>query len=67
MERRYEERCSSFTILEGRAAKGGTRNYTIERSAENATTYLAVCTLIQGKQKKQALVEALKEAVVELK
>eukprot|EP00957_Ditylum_brightwellii_P061008 4630942-Ditylum_brightwellii.AAC.1 len=38
-----------------------------ERSAENAITYLAVQTLIQGKQKKQKLVEALKEAVAELK
>eukprot|EP00957_Ditylum_brightwellii_P166385 12665912-Ditylum_brightwellii.AAC.1 len=30
-------------------------------------TYLAVQTLTQGKQKKQKLVEALKEAVTELK
>eukprot|EP00957_Ditylum_brightwellii_P187362 14269961-Ditylum_brightwellii.AAC.1 len=42
MERRYEERSSSFTISKGRAAKG-------------------------GKQKKQALLKALKEAVAELK
>eukprot|EP00957_Ditylum_brightwellii_P183515 13979055-Ditylum_brightwellii.AAC.1 len=53
--------------LKGSTAKGGIRNFIIERSAENAITYLAVRTLIQGKQKKQKLVEALKEAVAELK
>eukprot|EP00957_Ditylum_brightwellii_P035774 2712462-Ditylum_brightwellii.AAC.1 len=67
MERRFEERASSFTISKGRAAKGGIRNYIIGRSAENVITYLAVQTLIQGKQQKQKLVEALKEAVAELK
>ena len=67
MERRFEEKPSKFTISKGRAAKGGVRNYIIDRSAENAMTYLAVRTLIQGKQKKQKLEEALKEAVAELK
>eukprot|EP00957_Ditylum_brightwellii_P040793 3088579-Ditylum_brightwellii.AAC.1 len=67
MERRFEERSSSFTISKGRAAKRGSRNFIIERSADNATTYLAVQTLIQGKQKKQTSVKAFKEAVVELK
>ena len=42
MERRFEERASKFMISKGRAAKGGVRNYIIERSAENAMTYLAV-------------------------
>eukprot|EP00957_Ditylum_brightwellii_P053602 4061281-Ditylum_brightwellii.AAC.1 len=67
MERRFEERASKFTISKGRAAKGGNRNYIIKRSAKNAMTYFAVRTLIQGKQKKQKLGEALKEAVAELK
>eukprot|EP00957_Ditylum_brightwellii_P101534 7738292-Ditylum_brightwellii.AAC.1 len=42
MERRYEERSSSFMISEGKASKGGSRNFIIERSAENAIAYLAV-------------------------
>eukprot|EP00957_Ditylum_brightwellii_P157397 11979817-Ditylum_brightwellii.AAC.1 len=57
-------------ISKVRAEKGGTRNYIIERSVENAITYLANQTLIQGKQKKQkkqTLVEALKETVTDLK
>eukprot|EP00957_Ditylum_brightwellii_P055572 4211329-Ditylum_brightwellii.AAC.1 len=62
MERRYDERSSSFTISKERVAKRGGRNFIIERSAENAITYLAVWILIQGKKKKQTLVEALKEA-----
>eukprot|EP00957_Ditylum_brightwellii_P176543 13445450-Ditylum_brightwellii.AAC.1 len=61
MERRYEERSSSFMISKGRAINGCTHNYIIKRSAENAITYLAVHILIQGKQKKQTLVEALNE------
>eukprot|EP00957_Ditylum_brightwellii_P075049 5702934-Ditylum_brightwellii.AAC.1 len=67
MEKRFEEKPSKFTISEGRAAKGVIRNYIIKRSAENAMTYLAGQTLIQGKQKKQKLEEVLKEAVAELK
>eukprot|EP00957_Ditylum_brightwellii_P008703 660579-Ditylum_brightwellii.AAC.1 len=67
MEGRYEERSSSFTISKGSATNGGSHNYIIERSAENDIIYLAICTLIQGKQKKQTLVEALKEGVAELK
>ena len=42
MERRFEEKPSKFTISKGRAAKGGVRNYIIDRSVENAMTYLAV-------------------------
>eukprot|EP00957_Ditylum_brightwellii_P118485 9036634-Ditylum_brightwellii.AAC.1 len=67
MERRFEERASKFMISKGRAAKGEIRNFIIERSAENAMIYLAVRTLIEGKQKQQKLVEALNEAVAELK
>eukprot|EP00957_Ditylum_brightwellii_P179417 13667667-Ditylum_brightwellii.AAC.1 len=67
MERGYEERSSSFAISKGMAAKGGSGNFIIERSAENAITYIVVQTLIQEKQKKQTLVEALKEAMAELK
>ena len=45
MKRKFEERSSSFTISKGRAANGGSRNFIIERSAQNAITYLAVWTL----------------------
>eukprot|EP00957_Ditylum_brightwellii_P159343 12128963-Ditylum_brightwellii.AAC.1 len=67
MEMRYEERDLSLTISKGRATDGGGCNYIIKRITKNAITYLAICTLIQEKQKKQTLVEALKEGVTELK
>eukprot|EP00957_Ditylum_brightwellii_P043131 3267985-Ditylum_brightwellii.AAC.1 len=67
MEQRYEEQASRFTVSKGRATNGGSCNYIIKRSAENAITYLEIYTLIQGKQKKQSLVEALKKGVLELK
>eukprot|EP00957_Ditylum_brightwellii_P013094 989580-Ditylum_brightwellii.AAC.1 len=59
-ERRYDERASRFTISKGRATNGGSCNYIIKRSAESAITYLAMCTLIQGKQKKRTYIHKYK-------
>eukprot|EP00957_Ditylum_brightwellii_P012089 913611-Ditylum_brightwellii.AAC.1 len=67
MEWKYEERASRFTVSKGRATNGSSCNYIIKRNAENVISYLAISTLIQGKQKKQSLVEAQKEGVEELK